>query len=144
MGSAGPPASGRVAGRAEVRGGGRPGELAVDVRAGRHELVSDEPASNGGRDAGPAPYELLLAALGSCTAITLRMYADRKGWLLPGSRVLLSYHLPGDGDVEHIRREIRVEGDLVEAQRARLAEIAERTPVTRVLRRATEIRTHWS
>ena len=109
------------------------------IRVGHHELVADEPAALGGGDAGVTPYGLLLSSLAACTAITLRMYADRKGWELGTVRVDLV--MTRDGDVERIERTILVNPALTDEQRARLAEIAEKTPVTKTLRRATEITT---
>lgn len=112
---------------------------AVDVEARNHRLVGDEPETGGGRDAGPAPYELLLASLGACTAITLKMYADRKGWRLTSARVDLK-HRNRDGRSE-IERVLTLAGDLDGAQRARLADIAERTPVTLTLKGGADIAT---
>ena len=109
------------------------------VDAGRHSLVADEPAALGGQDAGPAPYDLLLASLGACTAITLRMYAERKGWPLAAAEVDLKFHR--DGDRSKIERVLRLTGDLDQVQRARLADIAERTPVTLTLKGGAEITT---
>jgi putative redox protein len=107
------------------------------IRAGKHELVADEPAAAGGGDQGPAPYALLLSALAACTSITLRMYADRKGWQLGPVHVdlrMLRAH-----DEERIERTIVLAPAVPPDQRARLAEIAEKTPVTKTLRRATPI-----
>ena len=109
------------------------------VDAGRHSLVADEPAALGGQDAGPAPYDLLLASLGACTAITLRMYAERKGWPLDEARVELQHHK--DGDRSKIVRVLHLTGDLDADQRARLADIAERTPVTLTLKAGADIAT---
>jgi len=100
------------------------------ISAGKHQLTSDEPESNGGTGTGPAPYALLLAAVGACTSITLRMYADRKGWTLGTIEVGLRMLKAKDGR-ERIEREIRVGAPLTEEQRARLGEIADKTPVTR-------------
>ena len=112
---------------------------ATGVRAGRHKLNADEPASRGGTDAGPSPYELLLAGLGACTAITLRMYAERKQW--PATAVHADIHFRRQDKVESIDRTLRIEGALDDEQKKRMAEIAERTPVTLTLKRSLEIRT---
>jgi putative redox protein len=112
----------------------------VDLQAGRHALAADEPTDHGGADTGPPPFGLLLSGLGACTAITLRMYADRKQWPLEGVDVQLAYTVK-DRASRWIDRQITVRGPLGDDQRARLAEIAEKTPVTRAVRAGTEIRT---
>ena len=122
---------------AHLVNGGAPYEQ--HIRIGHHELLADEPAAQGGGDAGPSPYGLLLASLGACTAITLRMYAERKGWDLGPVRVDLE--IVRDGDLERIARTIELGPALNAEQRARLAEIAEKTPVTKTLKRATPILT---
>jgi putative redox protein len=111
----------------------------VSIDASGHRLVADEPKSNGGANVGPAPYDLLLASLGACTAITLRMYADRKGWPLTSLSVELLY-VRADKD-ERITRRLHLRGDLSEEQRARFADIAERTPVTLTLKKGLPIST---
>ncbi len=121
------------------------------IRAGRHTWVADEPERNGGSDAGPDPYALLLGALGACTAMTLRMYADRKGWPLESVHVALTHrrvHLEDCADCEdderhlhRIEREIVVTGPLDGEQRARLLHIANRCPVHRTLTERLEIAT---
>ena len=117
------------------------------VQLGHHELVSDEPLDLHGADRGPSPYELLMAALGSCTSMTLRMYADRKKWPLEAVRVKLHHSkihakdcedckTPADAKrpmVDQITREVEVIGDLDQEQRERLLEIANRCPVHRTL-----------
>jgi putative redox protein len=112
---------------------------AVSLLAGHHRLLSDEAAEMGGKDAGPAPHELLCAALGACTAITLRMYAQRKAW--PVRAVRVDVQLALQGMERSITRRLRLEGDLDEAQRARLVDIAERTPVTLTLKQGVSITT---
>jgi putative redox protein len=114
-------------------------DYAVALKAGHHRLTADERPDLGGQDAGPAPYELLCAALSACTAITLRMYAGRKGWPLTGAHVDVRF--ARENDVERLDRTLRFEGDLDAAQRARLADIAERTPVTLTLKRSMAITT---
>lgn len=115
----------------------------TEIRAGAHTLLADEPATLGGSDAGPDPYGLLLAALGSCTSITLRMYADRKGWPLEEVVVRLSQSRDHAGDsvecpgrptrTQRVTRTIELVGPLDSAQRLRLLEIADRCPVHRTL-----------
>jgi len=111
----------------------------VRIDAGGHELRGDEPVDHGGADSGPAPFGLLLSGLGACTAITLRMYAERQGWPLAGVDVELTYVVM-DRNTRWIDRLITLHG-VDEDQRAKLAEIAEKTPVTRAVRAGTEIRT---
>jgi len=98
------------------------------LRAGRHVLAADEGIEAGGQDLGPAPHEILCAALCACTAITLRMYAQRKEWPLRSVHVDVILQLQGHDRL--MARKIRLEGDLDSAQRARFADIAERTSVT--------------
>ncbi len=115
----------------------------AEIVANGHSLVADEPQSVGGTDEGPTPYSLLAAALGACTAMTLRMYADRHQWPLDEVLVALTHHKVHALDEEHcesraarldeIEREITVAGQLTDAQRARLLEIADRCPVHRTL-----------
>jgi len=109
----------------------------VTIVAGHHQLNADEPIALGGKDVGPAPYELLCSALCACTSITLRMYAERKQWPLPGVHV--DVHYKRSGDEEMIERVLKFEGELDDQQRARLADIAERTPVTLTLKHCMPI-----
>ncbi len=135
------PLAGLPHGEVLVEGG--PSGFANSVWAGAHHLLADEPVNLGGTDTGPNPYEFLLAALGACTSMTLRMYADRKGWPLEGIRVQLAHgkiHAKDCGDcetkegrIDRITRDIEVAGPLDDAQRARLLEIADRCPVHRTL-----------
>jgi putative redox protein len=132
----------------EVRVHGRVG-LAQHVHAGRHHLIADEPREDGGSDLGPTPYGYLLAALGACTAMTVRLYASRKGWPLGEVDVVLRHDRLHGADavtedvqaaaLERIRKTIRIAGDLSAEQRARLLEIADRCPVHRTLTRPLRI-----
>jgi putative redox protein len=106
---------------------------AATLQAGRHVLSADEPAALGGTDTGPSPYQLLLAGLAACTAITLRMYGDRKGWQLGAIHVDLELHKDSPESTGRIQRVISFSEPLDEQQRSRLAEIAQKTPVTRTI-----------
>lgn len=112
----------------------------VALSSAGHDGVGDEPPRLGGQNAGPAPFGYLLMGLGSCTVITLRMYAERKSWPLTDVRVSLDYRVDRDG-TGRINRVITLVGDLAEEQRARLLEIAGRTPVTRAIVAGTAIDT---
>ena len=106
------------------------------VRVGKHCLIADEPVAMGGSDAGPAPFDFLLASLGSCTSITLRMYAERKGLPLAGVSVELTHdrvEVEGGSKVDRISRLIRLDGDLTPEQRSRLLAIANKCPIYRCL-----------
>ena len=109
----------------------------TDIEVGGRALVADEPPALGGQGAGFAPYDLLLAGLGACTAITLRMYADRKGWPMDSLEVGLRLHGAQD---KRIVRTLTIAG-LDEEQKARMADIAERTPVTLTLKNGLPIDT---
>ena len=122
-----------------------------EVLANGHSLVADEPLSVGGTNAGPSPYELLSSALGACTTMTLRMYADRKGWPLEAAEVSVRHEKIHCDDcaqaggsnsrIDHITRDLILEGPLDKSQRARLLEIADRCPVHRTLTGPIEITT---
>jgi putative redox protein len=111
----------------------------VRIHAGTHPLRADEPVDHGGADSGPTPFGLLLSGLGACTAITLRMYAEHKGWPLTEVDVKLTYIVKDQND-RWIDRLVTLHG-VDDDQRAKLAEIAEKTPVTKAVRAGTEIRT---
>lgn len=112
---------------------------AQQIKVGHHVVTSDEPASNGGGDTGPSPMGLLLAALASCTSITLRMYADRKGWDL--GTIDVDVRLLRAAAAERIERTLRFGAELTTERQMRLLEIAERTPVTKTLRAGVPIAT---
>ena len=126
------------------------GTFTQEITAGQHRLVADEPRPVGD-DAGPTPYDLLLAALGSCTSMTVRMYADRKGWPLERIRVTLRHsriHAKDCADcettkgfVDQIDRDIEFTGDLDDTQRQRLLDIADRCPVHQTLTSEVRITT---
>jgi len=119
-----------------------PGALTQEIRAGRHRLLADEPPGVGD-DLGPTPYDLLLASLGTCTSMTLRMYAERQDWPLERVTVRLTHNRVHADDcrdpdaspclVGHIDRTLTLDGPLSEEQRSRLLAIAERCPVHRTL-----------
>ncbi len=109
----------------------RAGKFQQAVTLGPHELVADEPAESGGDDLGPAPHDFLLAALGACTSMTVKMYADRKGWPLTSVRVELTQEKQGAAHVFH--RTVHLDGALDDEQRARLLDIAQKCPVHRTL-----------
>jgi len=141
-------------GQVTVIGGGVGEGFAQEVFARDHRLRADEPASVGGTDTGPTPYDLLLAALGTCTSMTVRMYAERKGWPLEGVRVTLSHsrvhakdcaHCEAkEGRIDRIDRSVGVLGELDDEQRARLLEIADKCPVHKTLKGEIDILTELS
>jgi putative redox protein len=117
------------------------GPYAQIVTAGRHVLSADEAQSLGGHDTGPSPYEYLIAGLGACATITMRMYAQRHQWTLRRSTVEVWHEKVAGADgrstSDRFRRLIHLEGDLTEAQRRRLLEIAEKCPISRTLRESS-------
>jgi uncharacterized OsmC-like protein/fermentation-respiration switch protein FrsA (DUF1100 family) len=128
------------------------GRFQQRVTVGGHTLTADEPESLGGLGSGPGPYDLLLAALGACSAMTVRLYAERKGWPLTHVAVRLRHdkihaqdcadcETKGDARIDEIEKELSLEGPLDEEQRARLVEVAGRCPVHRTLQSEVKIRT---
>jgi putative redox protein len=110
------------------------------IQSGKHGFISDEPSEQGGQDAGPSPSELLLAALAACTSITLRMYAERKSWPLEAAHVAVTSTRAPDKTLS-IERVLTFDGVLSDEQKSRLADIAERTPVTLALKTGVAIHT---
>ena len=117
--------------------------FAQEVELGSHELYADEPVSYGGTDTGPSPYDLLLAALGSCTSMTIGLYARKRGWPLENVTISLRHskiHATDcdncetkEGKVDRIERDIHLAGSLTAEQRAKLMEMADRCPVHQTL-----------
>ena len=113
--------------------GGAPYEVVLTDDLG-HRWLADEPLDDGGANIGPSPHRLLLSALGACTAITVRMYAARKGWPLDGIDVELAFNPDGKpASGSDIRRSIKLHGTLDEAQRERLLQVANACPIHKVL-----------
>jgi putative redox protein len=123
--------------------------LTHEIEARGHRLWADEPVEAGGADLGPSPYELLLAALGACTAMTLRLYADRKGWPLQSVQVKLRHERvhaqdcvdcdTRDAYLDRIHKDVLVSGPLNPDQLQRLADIARRCPVQQTLSRQIQV-----
>ncbi len=113
------------------------------IRARRHTLTADEAASHGGTDTGPAPYELLVSALAACTAITLRMVAARKGWELGTIHVDVELEKDPATGADRISRAISFSAALRGEQQATLAEIAEKTPVTKTIKAGAPVETKF-
>ena len=129
----------------------RRGVFRQEIIAGAHRLLADEPVNVGGLDSGPGPYDLLLAALGACTSMTLRLYADRKKLPLARTQVRLRHSRiyasdcadceTKEGMLDRIERVITLEGELDAEARKRLMEIADKCPVHRTLKSEIDIRT---
>ena len=127
------------------------GRFAQEIAAGPHRLRADEPQDMGGDDTGPGPYDLLLAGLGACTSMTLRMYADRKKWPLERVAVHLSHdkiHAEDCADcetkvgkVDRIGRKLTLDGPLSAEQKEKLLEIADKCPVHRTLESEIKVET---
>jgi uncharacterized OsmC-like protein len=125
--------------------------FAQQILAGAHALTADEPIDSGGTDIGPSPYDLLLAALGACTSMTVGMYARHKAWPLESVTVRLRHsriHAADcadcetkDGMLDRIERDVQFIGALTDAQRAKLLEISNQCPVHRTLSSEVDIQT---
>lgn len=113
---------------------------AVNIEVGRHVIVADEPKVLGGQDAGPPPFGILVAALGACTSATLKMYAEHKGWPLQSLQVDLRFLRTQDEGGDRIERVLTIEG-LDPDQCSKLADVAERTPVTLAIKGGVAIDT---
>lgn len=123
----------------------------TQIQSGKHSLLADEPADVGGEDLGPSPYQLLTSALGACTAMTMRMYADRKGWEINEIKVHLNHEKKHSEDcadcekptskIDHFERIIEIDSQLDETQRQRLLEIANKCPVHRTLEGEVKVET---
>lgn len=107
----------------------------TEIRASGHTIISDEPVTSGGKDEGVNPNELLLASLGTCTAMTLRMYADRKKWLVNSICVDLSMEIVKGNEQQttYIKRHIKIDGDVDADQRQRMLQIADSCPLHKIL-----------
>jgi len=133
----------RIAMSTEIIVSGSAAHFEQLIVARTHRLVGDEPLADGGGDAGPTPYEFLLAALGSCTSMTLGWYARSKAWPLESVEVRLRHSRRHEADcvdceekapmLDHIDRDIELRGNLTPEQRARLIEVANKCPVHRTL-----------
>jgi putative redox protein len=112
--------------------------FSVDISVHAHHLVSDVKPALGGTDLGPDPHEILEAALGACTTMTVQMYADRKGWKLESCDTQIKF-IREDAEAIVIERNIELKGELDESQKQRLFEIAEKCPIHKVLSRGVQI-----
>jgi len=117
------------------------GRYQVEVRVGNMAFLADEPIASGGLGTGPNPYNLLSAALGACKTMTIRLYANRKGWPLRRVQVAVRHSRADLQARDVFEADITLEGALDDAQRARLLEIAERCPVHLTLTRGADVRT---
>jgi putative redox protein len=111
-----------------------------EIETGGHQLLADEPLAHGGGNAGPAPYELFLSGLGACTAITLRMYAEKKGWDIGELKVELVLLKDHDGNTR-IERTLRSNAALSDEQWEKLLAVSEKTPVTLTVKQGAPIET---
>ena len=127
--------------------------FAQSVQIGSFQIITDEPASYGGTDTGPSPYDLILAALGSCTSMTIGLYARKRGW--PVEKISVSlWHTKihakdcddcetKDGKIDRIEMEVHLDGGLTDEQRAKLVEVAGKCPVHQTLTSEINIKTQF-
>lgn len=140
-----------AAGATDVIVRGDASGFAQQVQVGPHRLTGDEPAAFGGTDTGPSPYDLLLASLGSCTSMTIALYARRKQWPLKSVTIALRHskiHASDCGEceteigkIDRIERDIHLDGELTAEQHSKLLEIADKCPVHRTLTSEINIKT---
>jgi putative redox protein len=143
--------SSEAGGATDVIVRGDAGGFAQTVQVGSHRLASDEPLGAGGTNTGPTPYDLLLAALGTCTSMTIGWYARKRGWPLKEVTVALRHSKiyavdcaeceTKEGRIDRIERDIHLSGDLTAEQRSKLLEIADKCPVHRTLTAEINIKT---
>lgn len=109
------------------------------IESDDHEIISDEPLEDGGQNKGFDPFEILLAALATCTTATIKMYADRKGWVI--DNIEMHLEMQQENDYPHIQKSIKIKGDLSEEQIKRLMIIADKCPVHKMLTHPNKIST---
>lgn len=116
----------------------------TDITAGMHHFLADEPVDLGGRDFGPTPTQYMAAALASCSSMTMKMYADRKEWDMESATAEVDYKRDRESGVTTFTKKITIIGNLDEAQRKRIFEIASRCPVHRMIQGTVEIESELS
>jgi len=134
-----PPQGELVIAKCTVHAAAEDPDYRQSVRCGRHEMLADERPARGGADAGAMPFEYLLAGLGACTSITLRMYAQHHGWDIGAVEVSLALRQGADG--RRIERRVALSGPVTAEQEAKLAAVCEKTPVTLVVKSGIPVRT---
>ena len=122
-----------------IKGSIKKNHYKTTLTNGRHELIADEPINLGGTDLGFGPSELLCSALATCTCVTLRMYADRKGWALEDVQVSIDFEWDNATKTSRIKRHITLVGELNEDEQARLMDIADKCPIHKALSNPIEI-----
>lgn len=112
------------------------------IQSDDHQIITDEPTEEGGQNLGFDPFELVLAALATCTTATMKMYTDRKGWKV--DKIDIQLHMEEIDKIQHIQSDITIEGDLDEEQRKRMLIIAQKCPVHKILTNPNQITTKLS